>query len=178
MVYTLSAAVQSLDKAAQQAEQQQQQMTPAEADLKAAVIQASQSNAETTHLDGQPVLDLENLARDFRPFVPPPPPVPMPDMNEETSSNREHDVSNPAMELPCTTAEQDQLDDSVRQDRQPFLKRMLQRQEMLDRLREERDGMVWRAISVRRQRKLKMKKHKYKKLMRRTRNLRRKQDKL
>ena len=33
-------------------------------------------------------------------------------------------------------------------------------------------------ISVRRQRKLKMKKHKYKKLMRKTRNLRRRQDKL
>ena len=37
---------------------------------------------------------------------------------------------------------------------------------------------VWRCISTKRQRKLKMKKHKYKKLMRRTRNLRRKLDKL
>ncbi|MCJ1313602.1 hypothetical protein MMC25_007281 [Agyrium rufum] len=37
---------------------------------------------------------------------------------------------------------------------------------------------MWRCISVKRQRKLKMKKHKYKKLMRRTRNLRRKLDKL
>ncbi len=62
--------------------------------------------------------------------------------------------------------------------RQPFLKRMLERQR---RLSEWRDGgdrkEVWRAISVKRQRKLKMKKHKYKKLMRRTRNLRRKLDK-
>lgn len=61
---------------------------------------------------------------------------------------------------------------------QPFLKRMLERQR---RLAEWRDGgdhkEVWRAISVKRQRKLKMKKHKYKKLMRRTRNLRRKLDK-
>jgi hypothetical protein len=37
---------------------------------------------------------------------------------------------------------------------------------------------VYYMISVRRQRKLKMKKHKYKKLMRKTRNLRRRQDKL
>lgn len=35
---------------------------------------------------------------------------------------------------------------------------------------------IWRAISVKRQRKLKMKKHKYKKLMRKTRNLRRRLD--
>jgi hypothetical protein len=41
--------------------------------------------------------------------------------------------------------------------------------------RGERDAAVW-AISVKRQRKLKMKKHKYKKLMRRTRNLRRRLD--
>lgn len=54
---------------------------------------------------------------------------------------------------------------------QPFLGRMRQRQlEYLDRIG-ERDG--WIAISVKRQRKLKMKKHKYKKLMKKTKNLRR-----
>lgn len=36
----------------------------------------------------------------------------------------------------------------------------------------------YQTLSVKRQRKLKMKKHKYKKLMRRTRNLRRKLDRL
>jgi hypothetical protein len=50
---------------------------------------------------------------------------------------------------------------------QPFLKRMGRRQ---------RETM--KAISVRRQRKLKMKKKKHKKLMKRTRNLRRKLGKL
>lgn len=40
------------------------------------------------------------------------------------------------------------------------------------------DGLGMEAISVKRQRKLKMKKHKYKKLMRRTRNLRRKLGKI
>jgi hypothetical protein len=49
-----------------------------------------------------------------------------------------------------------------------------QRFEDFRELRAEETGM-W-AISVKRQRKLKMKKHKYKKLMRRTRNLRRRLD--
>ncbi|MCJ1374515.1 hypothetical protein MMC20_005747 [Loxospora ochrophaea] len=61
---------------------------------------------------------------------------------------------------------------------QPFLQRMLERQEKWDDFREETKRITWGAISVRRQRKLKMKKHKYKKLMRRTRNLRRRQDRL
>lgn len=57
---------------------------------------------------------------------------------------------------------------------QPFLGRMRERQlQYLDRLA---DREVWQAISVKRQRKLKMKKHKYKKLMKRTKNLRRRLD--
>jgi hypothetical protein len=78
--------------------------------------------------------------------------------------------------------------------RQPFLDRMRIRQERWQEYREERGAnmklrlgamgesagaKVWQEkdmllISVKRQRKLKMKKHKYKKLMRKTRNLRRK----
>ena len=57
---------------------------------------------------------------------------------------------------------------------QPFLGRMRERQiQYMDRLG---DCEIWQAISVKRQRKLKMKKHKYKKLMKRTKNLRRKLD--
>jgi hypothetical protein len=52
---------------------------------------------------------------------------------------------------------------------------LLQRMRMGMGIREQRKYLL---ISVRRQRKLKMKKHKYKKLMRKTRNLRRRQDKL
>lgn len=55
-----------------------------------------------------------------------------------------------------------------------FLERMQIRQEQDRERREEQNDMF--AISVKRQRKLKMKKHKYKKLMRRTRNLRRRLD--
>ncbi|KAF2103460.1 hypothetical protein NA57DRAFT_52978 [Rhizodiscina lignyota] len=56
--------------------------------------------------------------------------------------------------------------------KQPFMQRMwLRQQESLQRRQEKENDML--LISVKRQRKLKMKKHKYKKLMRRTRNLRR-----
>ena len=59
---------------------------------------------------------------------------------------------------------------------QPFLGRMRERQiRYMDRLG---DYEIWQAISVKRQRKLKMKKHKYKKLMKRTKNLRRRLDRL
>jgi hypothetical protein len=58
-----------------------------------------------------------------------------------------------------------------------FRERMNIRQERYEEFLEKRgeEGAIW-AISVKRQRKLKMKKHKYKKLMRRTRNLRRRLD--
>jgi hypothetical protein len=62
--------------------------------------------------------------------------------------------------------------------RQPFLDRMKQREDEYTRYREE-SGRVrsdMHLISVKRQRRLKMKKHKYKKLMKRTRLLRRKLD--
>ncbi|TKA76059.1 hypothetical protein B0A49_01294 [Cryomyces minteri] len=66
--------------------------------------------------------------------------------------------------------------------RQPFLERMRIRQDRYEEYREERagdkgtDAKEMLLISVKRQRKLKMKKHKYKKLMKRTRNLRRRLD--
>ncbi|KAI1298246.1 hypothetical protein F5Y03DRAFT_272923 [Xylaria venustula] len=57
-----------------------------------------------------------------------------------------------------------------------FLERMALRQVRRERVRGQARGML--AISVKRQRKLKMKKKKYKKLMRRTRNERRKLDRV
>ncbi|KAH6681018.1 hypothetical protein F5X68DRAFT_211706 [Plectosphaerella plurivora] len=68
----------------------------------------------------------------------------------------------------------------VRGDGRPrtFLERMARRQLMFDDAQAHHAGPTMQAISVRRQRKLKMKKQKYKKLMKRTRNLRRKLDRL
>ncbi len=59
---------------------------------------------------------------------------------------------------------------------QKFLERMHIRQEQYRINHPEQTGML--AISVKRLRKLKMKKHKYKKLMKRTRNLRRRLDRI
>lgn len=69
----------------------------------------------------------------------------------------------------------------VRGDARPrsFLERMARRQLMFDEAQPARyNADQMQALSVRRQRKLKMKKQKYKKLMRKTRNLRRKLDRL
>ncbi|KAL8935420.1 MAG: hypothetical protein Q9216_005438 [Gyalolechia sp. 2 TL-2023] len=60
--------------------------------------------------------------------------------------------------------------------RQPFLDRMKGRQQVWEYGLTGKKREIWRSISVKRQRKLKMKKHKYKKLMRKTRNLRRRLD--
>lgn len=62
--------------------------------------------------------------------------------------------------------------------RQPFLERMRHRQNTNTRVRESQRRPDMLLISVKRQRKLKMKKHKYKKLMKKTRLLRRKLDRL
>jgi hypothetical protein len=58
--------------------------------------------------------------------------------------------------------------------KQPFLNRLRIRQIVWEQTKREK----MHAISVKRQRKLKMKKHKYKKLMKRTRNIRRRMGKL
>lgn len=63
------------------------------------------------------------------------------------------------------------------QPRGKFLERMALRQLQHEATREQRRPSMY-AISVKRQRKLKMKKKKYKKLMRKTRNIRRKLDRL
>ena len=83
-----------------------------------------------------------------------------------------------ALDLPSASLDESQMEAPLPSARQPFLDRMRQRQEVWERVLREQHDRVWRAISVRRQRKLKMKKHKYKKLMRRLRNLKRKQDRL
>lgn len=149
--------------------------------------------AEVHHLDSVPQHTLEDLMAQLVPFQPPPPPNPMGQVveTETAAAPQEHAVEIPVqqrawttevvvteltdahgnrtyqttttpmveIEAPINTQETDDIEI-----RQPFLERMRQRQ--------------YQAISVKRQRKLKMKKHKYKKLMKRTRLLRRKLDRL
>lgn len=81
----------------------------------------------------------------------------------------------PMVEIQVPAAETSQEMDEI-EIRQPFLERMRQRQNTHNRYRDNHGRPDMLAISVKRQRKLKMKKHKYKKLMKRTRLLRRKLD--
>ena len=224
VIYTLSSAVNTLENTASSAQEQNPQQENSEvADLRATVFQASASNADTpTHNLDIPVrnlhFNLQELARNFRPFVPPPAPVPVSsqDQAEEIASSESKPQAKPVIKQKSYTAtltiHETTSSDGRKQYRthtspiveepahsaasheegeevtyfppaprnQPFLGRMRERQLAYEDRLEERSGggEVWRTISVKRQRKLKMKKHKYKKLMKRTKNLRRRLDRL
>lgn len=152
-------------------------------------------------------LNIQELVKNFRPFAPPPPPVAQ-DAVEENSRqvSRKRLPTQKTFSAVLTIIERTNADGrktyetrtcSIREDpesidntgsptienppliRQPFLNHMRERQRRWEEFRRENaGGEVWRLISVKRQRKLKMKKHKYKKLMRRTRNLRRRLDRV
>ena len=209
VIYTLSSAVDSMEHNASQSSHQ----VKVGSDLHAAVTQASVSNSDSAmirHLDGnQPhdiQINLQELAKTFRPFVPPPPPVPMDATQKATSKTQKvaakrrrttqksysttltilestHPNGRKTYKAQTTPICEDPVKafttvtDQPPASRQPFLNHMWERQRQLEKWRDNRPAKgMWRAISVKRQRKLKMKKHKYKKLMRRTRNLRRRLD--
>lgn len=204
------------------------------------VLQSSSSNAAPSdrliNLDEVP--SLEQMARQYRPFHRPPPPVPMGDefQNKDTQTaatetradsktsgvDKERTYSttitikegtaadgqktytasaSPIIEHRRGNAHSRSTEVQSAPSRQPFLARMHARSAATDRSRQERVkafNQTWETrtqdgvgeedsedlskemllISVKRQRKLKMKKHKYKKLMRRTRNLRRREGRL
>ena len=218
VIYTLASAVDTLENAASTSQNSNaHQMSSEELDLRQAVTQASPSNSDqsTHHLDLPAKtlhLNLQELAKNFRPYVPPPAPVPLgsrselsqmspqkvqhqargevqstPTQKSYTTTLTIHETSypngqksykthtTPIIENPAPeSSESGTRDLPPIPQNQPFLGRMRQRQvQYMDKL-VERD--VWMAISVKRQRKLKMKKHKYKKLMKRTKNLRRRLD--
>ncbi|CAI6080816.1 hypothetical protein V2G26_011806 [Clonostachys chloroleuca] len=132
-------------------------------------------------------LEVDAMSGDFLPFRPPPLPQPQsaaestPVVEAEPAEDAQHHRVYKAM---FTIEEATEPDGQIRivahspriiQDAQPrsFLERLARRQLKFDEAQGQRD---MHAISVKRQRKLKMKKKKYKKLMKRTRNLRRKLD--
>ncbi|MCJ1476970.1 hypothetical protein MMC13_005640 [Lambiella insularis] len=208
VIYTLSVAVNTFEKAATHTEHQQKESQPAPIasnarpltldGLRTAVTQASASNAEpnsTSHLDGQPsptvYINIEEIARKFRPFNPPPAPVPMP-APEESEARLSHALPKPApaKAVPLSPSFFEAAPTSwaslkevlkkklVASGWETFRQRMRNRNLQWQIVRVERRRQMWQAISVKRQRRLKIKKHKYKKLMRRTKNLRRRLDRL
>lgn len=133
-------------------------------------------------------VQVDTMSGDFLPFRPPPTPQPQ-TTNESESAAAEveaaeeqplHRVYKAMFTIEESTEPNGQVrivahSPSIVNEEQPrsFLERLAQRQMRLNQSRGRGD---MHAISVRRQRKLKMKKQKYKKLMKKTRNLRRKLD--
>jgi len=215
VIYTIASAVEGLETASFSNNPQTQQQQE-ESDFRTAITQASSSNAETTHLDAHPQtqirINIQELAKNFRPFFPPPPPVALGSPEEaaqriERNRATKQKSYSTVLRILETTHPDGQITyktrtSPIREDpiapaanisieapseaplqrrpeiRQPFLNRMRIRQEVWEDSPKAPRGRKeqWRAISVKRQRKLKMKKHKYKKLMRRTRNVRRRLD--
>lgn len=133
-------------------------------------------------------LQVDTMSGDFLPFRPPPSPQaqiqPESEAAAETAEHAEAKPSHRVYNAMFTIEESTEANGQIRivahsphimQDEQPrsFLERLAQRQL---RIEDARGRRSMHAISVKRQRKLKMKKHKYKKLMKRTRNERRKLD--
>ncbi|KAK5992722.1 hypothetical protein PT974_06138 [Cladobotryum mycophilum] len=131
-------------------------------------------------------LQVDAMAGDFFPFRPPP--LPQPENGTEVVAAETEAVDEAphhrVYKAMFTIEESTEPDGQIRivahspriiQDEQPrsFLERLALRQLRFDEARSRRDLY---AISVKRQRKLRMKKKKYKKLMKRTRGLRRKLD--
>ncbi|RFU34380.1 hypothetical protein B7463_g2011, partial [Scytalidium lignicola] len=199
VISTLTNTLESLDLATSQAKvaPQQDQWNPETDELRAAITAESYRKAETHHLDGVPNPSIQfpthflTASSKYQPFHPPPPPKPM-DTPEslaagseaaellspqhrtytavltiEESTDANGDITYMAHSSPLVVEEPPATP-------KRFLERMNIRRERYEEYREQRadeTGML--AISVKRQRKLKMKKHKYKKLMKRTRTLRR-----
>ncbi|KAH8179422.1 DUF1713 domain protein [Sarocladium implicatum] len=138
-------------------------------------------------------LQVSAMSGDFLPFRPPPTPQPQSAAEAESAAEAmdaaeaaepQHRVYKAMFTIEETTepggqirinAHSPQIVQDEQQQPRSFLERLAMRQVKFDQAQESRRGDML-AISVKRQRKLRMKKKKYKKLMKRTRNERRKLD--
>lgn len=170
------------------------------------VIEASSQDEMRKDVRQNEMSPLEQYLAQFRPFRPPPPPQPLNESSATSSKSKPKRTSptprkgrswsttititeytNPDGKIMYANAiaEPVALTPPGPQVRQPFRERMRERQRSWQDYRDQRSQQRapskkpdMKLISVKRQRKLKMKKHKYKKLMKRTRNERRKLGKL
>ena len=149
--------------------------------LRAALTSVSASNAEPNNSTGLDThapqivhINIKELARAFRPFNPPPAPVPMPaQADSEATISRGRSDSLPSKALPISpsffessltswAAIKDSLHEKLLEPGwESFRERMRNRQLRWVEKCIERRREMWRAISVKRQRRLKIKKHKY-----------------
>lgn len=195
VIYTLSSAVNALESSAMRMKNDKH--------LKWDVLRQSTSAEDfsnTSHTSENPSLSLERMMEQFRPFNVPPPPVPYAQMEAEQRraerTKQRRAARSPARTRTFTTTLK-LVESTATNGRKTYIattspiveqnptvvgrKVLPGTQTLWICYRERRQLKVVRrrpsmfAISVKRQRKLKMKKHKYKKLMRRTRNLRRRE---
>lgn len=159
---------------------------------------SSDADGELRMLDGaEPKMSVEEYTRRLRPFHPPPPPVPM-DMNanaelvEAYEGENKEEFSTYSTVLTIRESRDADGRKTYEASTGPFVRGDMEApageheglkidapsdttdMTYVERLRH--NGSM-HAISTKRRRKVKMKKHKFKKLMRRTRTLRRKLDK-
>ncbi len=141
-------------------------------------------------------LQFNTMSGHMLPYTPPPPPQPMSDAQVEVEAEAdaaaavaEQEPQTRVYKAMITIEETvdadgqykvvahspELVDDSIQP--RSFLERMALRQMRFEDAQAQQ-GRTMHAMSVQRKRKLKMKKKKYKKLMRKTRNIRRRQDRL
>ncbi|KAJ5327584.1 uncharacterized protein N7506_010686 [Penicillium brevicompactum] len=187
VIFTLSSAVQNMENGPQgMAESEEQFRT------------FSEQDGELRMLDGpEAKMSVEEYTRRLRPFQPPPPPVPMDASAIEAAQSQNAHVDNEFQTFSTVLTIREARGADGRKTYEAHTGPFVRSEEMddpssvhdeisieapadstgatyMERLRNNR---TMHALSTKRRRQAKMKKHKFKKLMKRTRTLRRKLDK-
>ena len=185
VIFTLSSAVQSMEHGAQG-------MSESEDNFRT----FTEQDGELRMLDGSDAkMSVEEYTRRLRPFQPPPPPVPMDASATEAAESTDSQIDNEYQTYSTVLTIREARGADGRKTYEahtgPFVRSEMEdpsgvRDEVtidapstsgMTYLERVRNNRTMHAISTKRRRKVKMKKHKFKKLMKRTRTLRRKLDK-
>ncbi|KAL2863625.1 mitochondrial 37S ribosomal protein mS38 [Aspergillus lucknowensis] len=187
VIFTLSSAVSSMENAAHHLAENDSHMSAFE--------------VEGSQFDGLDMSELkvsvEEMTKRLRPFNPPPPPVPFDEPNEATAAqsgdlHQSQETSSYSTVLTIQESTHSDGSKTYEAHTTPFIQARSMEAPGADEaeaiidaphnsettyIERARNNASMHALSTKRRRKLKMKKHKFKKLLRRTRTLRRKLDK-
>ncbi|KAJ5468229.1 hypothetical protein N7475_005981 [Penicillium sp. IBT 31633x] len=186
VIFTLSSAVQSMEHGSQGMSESEDQFRT-----------FSEQDGELRMLDGPDAkMSVEEFTRRLRPFQPPPPPVPMDTSAMEAAEPVESQIDNEYQTYSTVLTIREARHADGRKTYEAHTGPFVRNGETEDSSRIHeisieapcdsadktymerlRNNRTMYAISTKRRRKVKMKKHKFKKLMKRTRTLRRKLDK-
>ncbi|KAJ6131668.1 hypothetical protein N7523_001374 [Penicillium sp. IBT 18751x] len=183
VIFTLSSTAQNMESLANGMSEPEDQFGQLQRSF------ASDPNGDLQMFDGaESNMSVEDYVRRLRPFNPPPPPTPM-DMNSseamESEAQNQRETSTYSTVLTIRETRNSDGRKTYEASTGPFV-RDPEHGITIDApgstsgmtyVERRRHNQTIHAISTKRRRKVKMKKHKFKKLMRRTRTLRRKLDK-